>query len=176
VAVLIAAGADPNAAMTGANHSETPMHWAASSNDVSVLDALLDGGGNLEAPGAIFTGGSPMSDAVIFAQWDAARRLLDRGARTTLSEAAALGLSDRVEKYFAAATPSQEETTGAFWHACRGGQRDTAEFLLNHEAELNWIGWDNVTPLQAAHKSGNPDLVAWLRSHGAKTANELKQP
>jgi ankyrin repeat protein len=81
---------------------------------------------------------------------------------------------DRVEKSVAAATPSQQETTGAFWHACRGGQRDTAEFLLNHDAELNWIGWDNVTPLQAAHKSGNPALVAWLQSKGAKTANELK--
>jgi ankyrin repeat protein len=174
VAVLIAAGADPNAAITGAkHHAETAMHWAASSNDVAVLDALLDCGGNIEAPGAIFTGGSPMSDAVIFANWDAARRLLDRGAKTTLSQAAALGLLDRVKTFFPAASPSPEEITGSFWHACRGGQRDTVEFLLDHGAELNWIGWDNLTPLQAANKSGNADLVAWLQSKGAKTANEL---
>jgi len=47
------------------------------------------------------------------------------------------------------------------------------EFLLDHGAELNWIGWDNLTPLQAANKSGNADLIAWLQSKGAKTANEL---
>jgi len=174
VAVLIAAGADPNAAITGAtHHAETAMHGAASSNDVAVLDALLDGGGNIEAPGAIFTGGSPMSDAVIFANWGAAHRLLDRGAKTTLSQAAALGLLDRVKTFFPSASPSPDEITGSFWHACRGGQHDTVEFLLDHGAELNWIGWGNLTPLQAANKSGNADLIAWLQSKGAKTANEL---
>jgi len=60
--------------------------------DVAVLDALLDGGADIEAPGAVFTGGTPMSDAVVFAQWKAARRLLERGACTTFSQAAALGL------------------------------------------------------------------------------------
>jgi hypothetical protein len=104
VAVLIAAGADPNAPMIGP-HSETPLHWAASSDDVAVLDALLDGGANIEAPGAIFTCGAPMSDAVVFAQWNAARRLLARGARTTIRQAAALGLLDRVREYCAAEPP-----------------------------------------------------------------------
>lgn len=173
VAVLIAAGADPNAAITGANyHAETAMHGAASSNDVQVLDALLDGGGNIEAPGAVFTGGSPMSDAVIFANWDAARRLLDRGAKTTLSQSAALGLLDRVKTFFEAARPSAEEITGSFWHACRGGRRETAEFLLNRGGELNWIGWDNLTPLQAAYKSGNAELIAWLHNKGANPSHE----
>jgi Ankyrin repeat len=85
VAVLIAAGTDPNAVCTHmAPHGarETALHWAASSNDVAVLDALLDGGADIEAPGAVFTGGPPMSDAVVFAQWKAARRLLERGATT----------------------------------------------------------------------------------------------
>src|SRR5215831_8337726 len=36
VAALIAAGADVNAPMVGP-HSETPLHWAASSDDVAVL-------------------------------------------------------------------------------------------------------------------------------------------
>src|SRR5687768_9561792 len=70
VAALVAAGADVNASMNGPRNSrETPLHWAASSNDVAVLDALLDGGADIEVPGAIFTGGAPMSDAVVFAQW-----------------------------------------------------------------------------------------------------------
>src|SRR5206468_5830800 len=93
VGALIAAGADVNAPMIGP-HSETPLHWAASSDDVAVLDALIAGGADVEAPGAVFTGGTAMSDAVVFAQWRAARRLLQRGARTTIWQAAALGLLD----------------------------------------------------------------------------------
>src|SRR6188472_3788037 len=41
VAALVAAGADVNATVTGP-HAETPLHWAASSDDAQVLDALLD--------------------------------------------------------------------------------------------------------------------------------------
>ena len=43
IAVLVDAGADVNARFTGP-HTETPLHWAASSDDVEVLDALLDRG------------------------------------------------------------------------------------------------------------------------------------
>jgi ankyrin repeat protein len=40
VAALVQAGADVNARFRGP-HNETPLHWAASSDDVAVLDALL---------------------------------------------------------------------------------------------------------------------------------------
>ncbi|HEX6640615.1 MAG TPA: ankyrin repeat domain-containing protein, partial [Thermoanaerobaculia bacterium] len=174
--LLIDAGADPNAAMTppGADGTaETPLHWAASSDDVSVLDALLDGGADIEAPGAVFTGGTPMSDAVVFAQWNAARRLLARGARTTLWQSAALGLSDRLHLHFTTdAPPSKRDVTNAFWHACRGGQRETAEFLLQRGADLNWIGYDHRTPLDVARESGAVQLIDWLLEQGATTATE----
>ena len=169
VTALVQSGADPNAAVIGP-HAETPLHWAASSDDVEVLDALLDNGADIESPGAVFTNGSPMSDAVIFAQWKAARRLLERGAKTTLSQASALGLLDRVQDAFKAETaPTPDDVTKSFWHACRGGQRHTAQFLLSRGADINWIGWDKLTPLAAAAKGGNTELVTWLRSQGAKT-------
>ncbi|MGI8756455.1 MAG: ankyrin repeat domain-containing protein [Acidimicrobiales bacterium] len=41
VRTLIDSGADPNARFTGP-HTETPLHWAAGSDDVEVLDALLE--------------------------------------------------------------------------------------------------------------------------------------
>jgi hypothetical protein len=172
VAVLIAAGADPNAVCIAPKQGarETPLHWAASSDDVAVLDALLDGGADIEAPGAVFTGGAPMSDAVIFAQWKTARRLLERGAQTTLTQAAALGLLDRVQVSFASEAHSPEAVTAAFWHACRGGQRATAEYLLDQGADLHWVGWDHKTPLDAALQSGNEAIVAWLRARGAAPA------
>lgn len=172
VTTLIDAGADPNAVVTFQSGegpaAETPLHWAASNDDVVLIDALLDGGADIEAPGAVFTGGAAMSDAVVFAQWKAARRLLERGARTTLWQSAALGVADRVHAHFGSeAPPSEPDVTNAFWHACRGGQRETAEYLLNRGADLNWIGYDDQTPLQAARESGAVELVDWLLAQGA---------
>lgn len=174
VAVLVAAGADVNAGVGHRNpkhnSSETPLHWAASSDDVAVLDALLDHGADIEAPGAVFTGGTPMSDAVVFAQWQAARRLLERGARTTIWQAAALGLLDRVKDYCEGLPPQPiGQITNSFWHACRGGQRQTAEYLLDKGADLNWVGHDRKTPLQVAQESGAEDLITWLRHQGIKS-------
>ena len=114
-------------------------------------------------------------DAVVFAQYNAARRLVERGAQTTIWQAAALGLQDRIEKYLAAETPpDSQEITGAFWHACRGGQQRTVEYLLERGAKINWLPpWDKVTPLHAAMQSGNENLVQWLQNKGAKLAAEL---
>lgn len=163
-AVLIQAGADVNARVTPPA-AETPLHWAASADDVELIDALLDGGADIEAEGAVFTGGAPMSDAVVFAQWNAARRLLERGARTTIWQAAALGLLTRVRECFAAEQPpSKHDVTNAFWHACRGGQLDVAEFLLARGADLHWVGHDHKTPLDVAHESGVEPLVTWLHT------------
>ena len=53
VETLVAAGADVNAVVLHSISAETALHWAASSSDVGVLDALLDGGADIEAPGAV---------------------------------------------------------------------------------------------------------------------------
>jgi uncharacterized protein len=154
VAVLVAAGAEVNARFRGP-HEETPLHWAASSDDVEALDALLDAGADIEAPGAVLGGGPPLADARGFKQWKAAFRLVERGARTTLVDAATLGLLDRVQAYFADAEPTPEEITRAFWGACHGGRHECAEYLLDRGAELNWIPpWENLTPLDAAEREG----------------------
>src|SRR6516164_2689726 len=57
---LVASGADVNAKFAG-HHSETPLHWAASSDDVDVIDVLLDHGANIEAPGSVIGVGTPLS-------------------------------------------------------------------------------------------------------------------
>jgi ankyrin repeat protein len=178
VAVLIAAGADVNSRVVHTRPEgspETALHWAASSNDVAVLDALLDGGADIEAPGAVFTGGTAMSDAVVFAQWRAARRLLERGAATTIWQAAALGLLDRVRAFCAIEPPpAPEAITNAFWNACRGGQQLTASYLLDRGADLSWVGHDRKTPCDVAYESGDDALIQWLRARGARRAAELK--
>jgi hypothetical protein len=174
VAVLVAAGADVNAHSRGP-HAETPLHWAASSNDVEVLDALIDAGADLEAPGAVIGGGTPLADARGFGQWQAAHRLVQRGAQTTIDDDATLGLLDRLERYFAGATPpAPEEVNRAFWGACHGGQQQCAAYLLDRGADLNWVpGWEELTPLDAAQRSEATELVGWLRGRGARAAAEL---
>jgi hypothetical protein len=174
VAALIESGAEVNARFTGP-HTETPLHWAASTNDVDALDALLDAGAAIEAPGAVIAGGPPLADATAFGQWQAVHRLVQRGARTTLRDAAALGLTDRLEAYFAAAKPPEsDEITRAFWAACHGGQRPTAEYLLTRGAAINWIPpWEKLTPLDAARRNGADALIEWLRGQGAKSAENL---
>ncbi|MES1213559.1 MAG: ankyrin repeat domain-containing protein [Singulisphaera sp.] len=170
VAALVAAGADVNAHVAG-RHAETPLHWAASCDDVGVLDALLDLGADIEATGSVIDGGTALADAVAFGQWEAARRLVERGANTTLWQAAALGLLDRVKASCqSGTTPAREEITNAFWCACHGGVRVTAEYLLSQGADLNWIGHDQLTPLDTARRSGAGDLVEWLVASGARSA------
>lgn len=173
VAALVDAGADVNARFIGP-HTETPLHWAASSDDVEVLDALLDCGADIESPGSVIASGTPLADAVAFGQWKAARRLVERGARTTLWQAAALGLMDRVlELMRESRSQAHHEITTAFWCACHGGQQASAEYLLERGAEINWVGFDKLTPLDAAIRSEAKEVADWLRTRGAKSTQEL---
>lgn len=118
---LVAAGAEVDARFAGP-HAETPLMWAASCDDVPVLDALLDAGADVEATGAVIGGGTALSDACAFAQWD----------------------------------------------ACHGGQSQAAAFLLERGGDLGWVGYDDLTPLDAARRAGADDLASWLAAHGAR--------
>jgi ankyrin repeat protein len=171
IRILAEAGADVNAKFEGASHhQETPLHWAASSDDVEALDALLDAGADIEADGAVIGGLTPMADATAFAQWKAAARLLERGAKTTIGQSAALGLMDRLENYVSAG-PSETDLGNAFWMACHGGRLPAAEYLFAHGADLNWIPtWETMTPLDTAVRSKAADVIEWLLSQNAKHA------
>ena len=59
--MLIEAGADPSAPSAD-GPSETPLHWAASSDDVEVAAALIDGGADIEAPGASIAGAGQLRE------------------------------------------------------------------------------------------------------------------
>ncbi|HEX5012177.1 MAG TPA: ankyrin repeat domain-containing protein [Planctomycetota bacterium] len=176
VKLLARAGADVDARFRGP-HEETPLHWAASCNDVAVLDALLDAGADIEAPGSVLGGGPPLSDATGFAQWDAARRLVQRGAHTTLADQATLGLMEALEHALANGKPPAAEIHRAFWGACHGGQRAAAELLLGHGADINWLpGWERATPLDAARRNGFEELAQWLGGRGGTSAKSSGEP
>ncbi|MGW1776130.1 ankyrin repeat domain-containing protein [Streptomyces sp. NPDC002104] len=171
IRTLVEAGADPAARFAG-SHQETPLHWAASNDDVTAIDALVGAGAPIEAPGSVLGGGTPLADATGFGQWRAARRLLELGARPTLQDAATLGLLTTVEASVAAGA-DPEEVTGAFWGACHGGQLSTAQYLLSQGADINWIGYGGQTPLDIALTSDDAPLIEWLRSTGALTRAEI---
>lgn len=170
IALLVAAGADPDAPFEG-SHAETALHWAASSDDVEAIDALIAAGADLEAPGGVIGDGTgtPIFDATVFAQWAAARRLLEHGAATGGWEEASLGLVDRLAARLGPDGSTQDERAGWFWAACRGGRRAAAELLLDAGADpVRPAPWDGSTPLDAARggaAAGTPgcaEVVAWL--------------
>jgi ankyrin repeat protein len=177
VKMLIDAGADPNATATGGTFSETPLHWAASSDDVDVAVALIDGGADVEVLGGSISGGTPLDNAVGYGCWNVARLLVQRGARVDkLWHAAALGMMSRVEDLMGSnPAPSVDDITEAFWQACSGGQRRVAEYLLSKGADINGApGYTDQTPLDAAGSldTRRDTLVSWLKSKGAKSSKQ----
>ena len=164
IAALVAAGAGVDSRFTG-EHAETPLHWAASSDDVEAVTALLDAGADIDAEGAVIGGGTPLNDATAFAQWAAARLLVERGAVVSPWDAAALGMTDRVADALRAGTADSRDQL--LWAACHGGHLDTAVALVDAGADVNWLGWDSLTPLGAAERAGAVDVAGWLRDHGA---------
>ena len=65
------------------------------------------------------------------------------------------------------------ELSQAFWHACAGGQRRAAEYLLARGADPNWVpDYAEGTPLDAANALGTrqENVVSWLRERGATSA------
>lgn len=104
--------------------------------------------------------------------WRVARLLVQRGARVDkLWHAAATELVGRLEELTAAApAPTADEICYAFYQACAGGQRRTAELLLARGAHINHIlDYSKSTPLGAASalETRRDTLAAWLREHAA---------
>jgi ankyrin repeat protein len=175
VRMLIEAGADPNARDPDKPGSETPLHWAASSDDVDVAKELIDGGADVEVPNGSI--GTPLDNAIGYACWHVARLLVERGAKVDkLWHAAALGMLDRLEELLGGQPNIKPETVSqAFWHACGAGQRRTAELLLNRGAELNWVpDYAKGTPLDAASGLGTRqnNVIDWLRERGARSSEQ----
>jgi uncharacterized protein len=168
VALLLDAGADPNDD-TGGDRPETPLHWAASTDDVDVAVALIKGGADLETPGGSI--GTPLDNAIGYSCWHVAGLLVARGAKVEkLWHAAALGMFERMEQLLEERPDAAGEVSQAFWHACDGGQRRPAEYLLARGADLNWVpDYAEGTPLDAAssRSTRQENVVSWLRERGA---------
>jgi hypothetical protein len=166
VGALVRDGADIDAPVIGAGHQETALHWAASNDDVELLDALLDAGADIEHPGSSIDGGSPLQSATGYGQMQAVRRLVERGAVYFVWHAAALGMMPELEGLIAEA-PGPDDLSGALWQAANNGHLGAARLLVEHGADVSWRSpWSDETPVDVARAHGHDALAAWLFEQG----------
>ena len=166
----MAAGANPNVRSIDEEHGETPLHWAASSDDVDVAWALIERGRiSRHRKGQ---SGTPLDNAIGYGCWHVARLLAARGARVDkLWHAAALGMLDRLEDLMPAGNRSRADHEG--WQRVLGGPAPRCGALVSAGADLNWVpDYAEGTPLDAAAEPGTrrQNVIDWLRSRGAGSA------
>jgi hypothetical protein len=85
----------------------------------------------------------------------------------------------RVELYYfqGATPPSGDDVTSAFWGACHGGQITAAQYLQRRGADINWLGWDELTALDAARRSDASEVVRVApRSRRRSALKGLEEP
>ncbi len=189
IGLLVRAGADPNATFlhpTSPGVAEQPLHWAASSNDIDAISALLAAGADIDAVGGIFGGCTPFEEAIIFEQFDAAKLLLlKRGALNYLPGAAALGRDDLIQDFFdpngelrldvgilpnwPGDTTRQTILDRAFQFACRSGHLAIARLLLDRGADAEAISPAGTSARYEAATHGHDDVVAWVDSLSGDT-------
>jgi hypothetical protein len=132
----------------------------------------IEDGAELETPGGSIC--TPLDNAIGYACWHVARLLVARGARVDkLWHAGALGMLDWIEQLVRTRPEAADQVSQAFWHACAGGQRRAAEYLLARGADLNWTpDYAGGTPLDSASFLGTREenVVSWLRERGATSA------
>jgi hypothetical protein len=65
--------------------------------------------------------------------------------------------------------PSQEAINQALWHACAGGQRRAAEFLVGLGADLRYTpeyGRGSLLDVASSHGTQRTNLIEWLAGIG----------
>ena len=184
VAVLLAAGADPNAP-AAAGDKGTPLHVAAAAGAAAVIQALVAAGASIAARNAV--GATPRDIAAS----NAARRVLDEAAAAAKAEADAKAAATAT--LFAAVTGDDcaalraiMETQGgaavvamrdaatqrSLLHAaCAGGAGAAATLLLDAGADATAADGAGNTPLHAAVSARDAaaalELTTNLLSRGA---------
>ena len=177
--LLIRSGAVVDARTTGrdpADTGETPLHWAASNDDVDVARVLIDGGADLEAPdGSI---GTPLENAIGYACLGVARLLVERGAKVEkLWTAAALGMVQRLGELL---------DGGQFGHrTCRKGSGTRprpGSAVLRSSSSPRVRSSTGFPTTRREHRliqhkvrgTQQENVITWLRELGAQSEEEAE--
>lgn len=185
--LLITCGADIHARAGDPDTGETPLQWAVSSNDVSMVDLLIELGSPVNGLNQDFR---PLAQALFYGNREAAELLMKRGATITLEFAAGLGRVDLLPNYFGpdgqllpsagSHTPpinnailpegqADERLEQALIYALICNRIDSVTYLLDQGADVNAMptGFHfHGAPLHWAAYSGQLDMIELLVSHG----------
>lgn len=191
IELLVSHGADVDARFVSPESiaAETPLHWAASTDDADAALALIQAGATLDVTGGVIGNGTPLTNAVVFRKWRVAELLLDAGATISLPIVAGLGRLDLVETFFNEAgefrnphpslphldsvSNGQLELDRAMCLAGLGGRLEVTRFLLERGADINACSPVNTTALDEAIKYGHDALAEFLGKRGGKRYAEL---
>ena len=174
VRLLAQAGADPNDREPGPS-DETPLQFAASSDDAEVAQALIDADADVNVQGGSI--GSPIENAVGYGCWHVARLLVARGASIDAPwVAAALGDQARLAELLGPEPADPEDVNQAFWHAVAGGQLRIAQYLTELGADITYspeyANGQPVLEMASGADTRRQALLEWLRSIGASEPAE----
>jgi hypothetical protein len=186
-ALILDRGAEVDAVTHAGPSQPTDIGWSALGLVATSLEARTRGVQRpllelLVARGAdvdVRDGGA-LVGALYYGEADAARWLVEHGARVDLVCAAGLGRVDRMEATidtpdahtrvdYARRRPrpsTRADLLGlALAYAARGGHVDAARWLLDRGADPSW--YDDATPLHLAALGGHAGVVELLLARGA---------
>lgn len=191
IAALIEAGADVNARFTGPSTTatETPLHWAASSDDIDAAKVLIKAGADLNPTGGCIGNGTPLTLAVIFQNWKVAEALVEAGAIISLPLVSGMGRLDLAKTFFDGegqfANPhptmphadtvsdAKGQLNGAVCLSAMAGRQEVLEFVLARGGDVNATSPVQTTALDEAINNGHETVAEYLRAAGAKRFAEL---
>jgi peptide-methionine (S)-S-oxide reductase len=125
---------------------------------IGLIDVLIDAGASF---------GSAPEDAIVNDNFDAARHLIERGAKLTLAAALCLGREDAAQL---AQTADARQRQFSFVLAALKGKAEALALLLGLGVDLNAPSADlfaHATPVHHAVSSGSLDAVKVLVEAGA---------
>ena len=155
-----------------------PLHWAVSSDDVDVANALIDGGRRRGGAGRIDRHPARQCHWLFVL----ACRSPPRATRGQSRQALACGRARHAQLPRRAARWSIQHRTRCIVECflardASPASARAAELLLNRGADLNCIpDYAKVTPLDAACRRGTrqDNVIKWLRDRGAQSSEQSK--
>ena len=176
--MLLAAGADVNAASEAYGGGSTPLGLAATSThpeqagvQIELLETLLRHGAKVEGEQAGNRHGLVLG-CLANGQPEAARFFADRGAPLNLIEAAGLGLIDRVRAFLDDPSRARDSVTSgdlgsALQYAAGYGHAAVVKVLLNHGANAGTADDAGQTALHWATFGPHVEVTRALLAAGA---------
>jgi len=155
--LLIESGANPETRFQG--DGETVLHRAASSSaDSAIIEVLLDHGAEIDAPGGVIRGGTPLMNSVYFGFEDVAALLAKRGAAVhNIIAAAGLGRLDLIEAWYRPTGQYLQEATRISHSATYAPGA-----LLSEQDAAHW----SYNAVIAALSCRQYATVDWFLAHG----------